>query len=67
MPRHAAVIVAAGTGERFGGSLPKQYRPLAGSTALRRSVEAFRATGRFDDIVVVIRDEHRALYDAAAS
>ncbi|WP_343712277.1 bifunctional 2-C-methyl-D-erythritol 4-phosphate cytidylyltransferase/2-C-methyl-D-erythritol 2,4-cyclodiphosphate synthase [Inquilinus sp.] len=67
MPRHAAVIVAAGTGERFGGSLPKQYRPLAGSTVLRRSVEAFRATGRFDDIIVVIRDEHRALYDAAAA
>ena len=67
MPRHAAVIVAAGTGERFGGSLPKQYRPLAGSSVLRRSVEAFRATGRFDDIVVVIRDEHRALYDAAAA
>lgn len=66
MPRHAAVIVAAGTGERFGGSLPKQYRPLAGSSVLRRSVEAFRATGRFDDIVVVIRDEHRPLYDAAA-
>ncbi|WP_395676449.1 bifunctional 2-C-methyl-D-erythritol 4-phosphate cytidylyltransferase/2-C-methyl-D-erythritol 2,4-cyclodiphosphate synthase [Inquilinus sp.] len=67
MPRNAAVIVAAGTGERFGGSLPKQYRPLAGSSVLRRSVEAFRATGRFADIVVVIRDEHRALYDAAAA
>lgn len=67
MPRHAAVIVAAGTGERFGGSLPKQYRPLAGSSVLRRSVEAFRATGRFDDIVVVIRDEHRSLYEAAAA
>ncbi|MDR6293007.1 2-C-methyl-D-erythritol 4-phosphate cytidylyltransferase/2-C-methyl-D-erythritol 2,4-cyclodiphosphate synthase [Inquilinus ginsengisoli] len=67
MPRHAAVIVAAGTGERFGGSLPKQYRPLAGSSVLRRSVEAFRASGRFGDIVVVIRDEHRALYDATAS
>ncbi len=67
MPRNAAVIVAAGTGERFGGSLPKQYRPLAGSSVLRRSVEAFRATGRFTDIVVVIRDEHRALYDDAAA
>lgn len=67
MPRNAAVIVAAGTGERFGGSLPKQYRPLAGSSVLRRSVEAFRATGRFADIVVVIRDKHRALYDDAAA
>lgn len=67
MPRHAAVIVAAGTGERFGGSLPKQYRPLAGSTVLRRSVEAFRGSGRFDDVVVVIRDEHRDLYEAATA
>ncbi|MGK9167167.1 bifunctional 2-C-methyl-D-erythritol 4-phosphate cytidylyltransferase/2-C-methyl-D-erythritol 2,4-cyclodiphosphate synthase [Inquilinus limosus] len=67
MPRHAAVIVAAGTGERFGGSLPKQYRPLAGSTVLRRSVEAFRSSGRFDDIVVVIRDEHRDLYQVATA
>ncbi len=67
MPRHAAVIVAAGTGERFGGSLPKQYRPLAGSSVLRRSVEAFRATGRFDDIVVVIRDEHRPIYETATA
>ena len=67
MSHFAAVIVAAGTGERFGGSLPKQYRRLAGSSVLRRSVEAFRATGRFDDIVVVVRDEHRALYDEAAA
>jgi 2-C-methyl-D-erythritol 4-phosphate cytidylyltransferase/2-C-methyl-D-erythritol 2,4-cyclodiphosphate synthase len=67
MPRHAAVIVAAGTGERFGGSLPKQYRPLAGSSVLRRSVEAFRATGRFDHIVVVIRDEHRPIYETATA
>lgn len=67
MPRHAAVIVAAGTGERFGGSLPKQYRPLAGSSVLRRSVEAFRAAGRFDDIVVVIRDEHRPIYETATA
>ena len=67
MTRCAAVIVAAGTGERFGGSLPKQYRPLAGSSVLRRSIEAFRASGRFDTIVVVIRDEHRSLYDAAAA
>ena len=67
MPRHAAVIVAAGTGERFGGSLPKQYRPLAGSPVLRRSVEAFQASGRFDDIVVVIREEHRPLYDSATA
>ena len=41
MPKLAVLIVAAGRGERAGGSLPKQYRALAGRAVLRRSVEAF--------------------------
>jgi 2-C-methyl-D-erythritol 4-phosphate cytidylyltransferase / 2-C-methyl-D-erythritol 2,4-cyclodiphosphate synthase len=41
MPKIAALIVAAGRGERAGGSLPKQYRLLAGRPMLRRSAEAF--------------------------
>jgi 2-C-methyl-D-erythritol 4-phosphate cytidylyltransferase / 2-C-methyl-D-erythritol 2,4-cyclodiphosphate synthase len=41
MPKIAALIVAAGRGERAGGGLPKQYRSLAGKPMLRRSIEAF--------------------------
>ena len=52
--RLGAVIVAAGAGERAGGGLPKQYRPLAGKPVLRWSVEAFRAAGA-GRIVVAIR------------
>jgi 2-C-methyl-D-erythritol 4-phosphate cytidylyltransferase len=39
----AVIIVAAGRGHRLGGETPKQYLPLEGACALRRSVEAFRA------------------------
>src|ERR1700685_4391666 len=41
MPKIAALVVAAGRGQRAGGGWPKQYRDLAGRTMLRRSVEAF--------------------------
>ena len=35
-----ALIVAAGTGERLGGGVPKQYRVLGGKPVLRWAVEA---------------------------
>jgi 2-C-methyl-D-erythritol 4-phosphate cytidylyltransferase/2-C-methyl-D-erythritol 2,4-cyclodiphosphate synthase len=35
-----ALIVAAGKGERVGGSIPKQYRPLGGKPVLRWAVES---------------------------
>lgn len=41
MPRTAILIVAAGAGERAGGGMPKQYRPLAGVPMLRRTALAF--------------------------
>jgi 2-C-methyl-D-erythritol 4-phosphate cytidylyltransferase/2-C-methyl-D-erythritol 2,4-cyclodiphosphate synthase len=35
-----ALIVAAGKGERLGGGVPKQYRPLGGKAVLRWAVES---------------------------
>ncbi|HYD87464.1 MAG TPA: bifunctional 2-C-methyl-D-erythritol 4-phosphate cytidylyltransferase/2-C-methyl-D-erythritol 2,4-cyclodiphosphate synthase [Vitreimonas sp.] len=48
----AAIIVAAGRGERAGGALPKQYRPMHGRPVLRWSVAAFAEAG-VDNIIVV--------------
>ena len=41
-----ALIVAAGKGERLGGDVPKQYRPIGGKPVLRWAVEAWRAIRR---------------------
>jgi 2-C-methyl-D-erythritol 4-phosphate cytidylyltransferase/2-C-methyl-D-erythritol 2,4-cyclodiphosphate synthase len=60
-----ALIVAAGTGERFGGDVPKQYQDLAGSPILRRSVLAFLRHPAVSGVQVVINPQHRDLYDAA--
>jgi 2-C-methyl-D-erythritol 4-phosphate cytidylyltransferase/2-C-methyl-D-erythritol 2,4-cyclodiphosphate synthase len=49
-----ALIVAAGTGERLGGGLPKQYRLLGGKPILRRAVEALIRHPAIQQVRVVI-------------
>ena len=60
-----ALIVAAGRGRRFGGTLPKQYLPLGGQSVLRHAVTAFARHPGVAGVQVVIRDEDRAVYDRA--
>jgi 2-C-methyl-D-erythritol 4-phosphate cytidylyltransferase / 2-C-methyl-D-erythritol 2,4-cyclodiphosphate synthase len=67
MSRNYAVIVAAGRGTRFGGTLPKQYLPLGGGTVLRHAVAAFATHPRVAAVQVVIRAEDRALFDQAVA
>lgn len=52
--RTIALIVAAGSGTRAGGGLPKQYRAIAGKPVLRRAVEAFLRHPRVDGVRVVV-------------
>ena len=59
----AALIVAAGRGQRAGGPLPKQYLDLNGQPILRHSVKAFLDSGFVDIVQVVIHPGDRPLYD----
>ena len=55
VPNVTALIVAAGSGNRMGGSgLPKQYRLLAGKSVLAHAVDALAAHPRIDAVRVVI-------------
>ncbi len=45
---------AAGSGQRFGQEIPKQYMPLAGRTVIECSLEPFVADPRCTAIVVAI-------------
>lgn len=65
--RTVALVVAAGRGERFGGTLPKQYADLAGQPVLRRAVEAFVRHPRVAAVRVVIAAEDAALYTEATA
>ncbi|WP_406644681.1 bifunctional 2-C-methyl-D-erythritol 4-phosphate cytidylyltransferase/2-C-methyl-D-erythritol 2,4-cyclodiphosphate synthase [Aliisedimentitalea scapharcae] len=58
----AALIVAAGRGQRAGGGLPKQWRPLAGKRVADWTLERFRAAG-LPLIVLVLNRDDRQYWD----
>jgi len=60
-----ALIVAAGKGERLGGELPKQYRPIGGKPVLRWAVEALTGHSLIDQVRVVIGEGHEQMARSA--
>lgn len=55
-----AIIVAGGSGKRFGGELPKQFQPLDGKAVLMRTIEQFDQADT--NIVVVLPAEHQQMW-----
>jgi 2-C-methyl-D-erythritol 4-phosphate cytidylyltransferase/2-C-methyl-D-erythritol 2,4-cyclodiphosphate synthase len=54
--RTAVLIVAAGSGSRAGGMIPKQFARVAGRALVAHAYRAFAAHPRIDEVVVVIAD-----------
>ncbi len=51
--RVVALLMAAGSGQRFGAPVPKQFLPLAGRPVLRRAAEALLADGLVSQLLPV--------------
>ena len=56
--KNIAVILAGGSGQRFGSALPKQFLPLAGKTVIEHSIEAFEQNEGIDEIAVVMNADY---------
>ena len=56
--RTVAVVLAAGSGLRFGATVPKQLLPLAGRALVEHSVSAFEQAPGVDAILVVMAPGH---------
>lgn len=52
-----AVILAGGSGNRFGADKPKQFVEVAGKTILEHSVMAFANHPQIDEVCVVSRED----------
>ena len=60
-----ALIVAAGSGTRLGGTTPKQFLPLAGTPMIRRSYNVFANHAAIRQVQVVIGPGHENFYKQA--
>jgi 2-C-methyl-D-erythritol 4-phosphate cytidylyltransferase / 2-C-methyl-D-erythritol 2,4-cyclodiphosphate synthase len=63
----AAVVVAAGRGQRASGDVPKQYRKIAGKPAIRPTLSAFSSHPHIDLVQPVIHPDDEDLFRAASS
>jgi 2-C-methyl-D-erythritol 4-phosphate cytidylyltransferase len=62
-----AIVVAGGSGKRFGTALPKQFALLNGRPVLMHSIEAFARCNRVSGIRVVLPAAHFDLWRALCS
>lgn len=59
--KNYAIILASGTGSRFGSDLPKQFTEINGRTILERSIDVFDSVEKIDEIIVVVTPEYKYL------
>lgn len=56
------IIVAAGSGERIGGNIPKQYLKISDRSILEHTISAFEISKSIDEIVIAINPDHHQFY-----
>jgi 2-C-methyl-D-erythritol 4-phosphate cytidylyltransferase len=57
MAKHYGIIAAAGIGERFGGSKPKQYEKIGNQTILELSVGCLLACDSIEKIILALHPD----------
>ena len=65
--RVAAVVVAAGRGQRVGGDVPKQYRSIAGEPVIRPALAAFLTHPQIHAVQPVIHAQDAEAFRAATT
>lgn len=61
--KNYGIILASGTGSRFGGELPKQLAKISGKTILEHTIQVFENSKQIDHIIVVINPNFRYLFE----
>lgn len=59
MNKNIVIILAGGTGSRFGLDIPKQFAKLAGKTIIEHTIEVFEKHKLIDEICIVIKPDWR--------
>lgn len=56
--KNIAIILASGSGSRFGSKLPKQFVRLAGKPVIQYTIEAFEKAQVIDEVIIVTKSDH---------
>ena len=56
---NVAIILAGGSGTRFGAEIPKQYININNKAVVQYSIEAFEKSKLIDIIVIVVSDKYK--------
>ncbi|NPA44730.1 MAG: 2-C-methyl-D-erythritol 4-phosphate cytidylyltransferase [Chlorobi bacterium] len=56
MTKNVAIILAGGSGTRFGYKLPKQFAKIAGKTIIEHTIETFQSAEKIEEIAIVINE-----------
>lgn len=60
---NTAIIVAAGSGQRFDSAQPKQFVPVLGKPLIIHTLERFQACDAIDEIVLVLSEAGREVFE----
>jgi len=58
MKKTQMIILAGGSGERFGGDLPKQFVKIAGKTIIEHTIEKIEQSRVIDSTIVVVSENY---------
>lgn len=67
LPRHIALIPAAGVGARMQAGQPKQYMPVAGKPMMQHVLETFASSPDIDHTYVIVSEEDAYIDDLMAA
>lgn len=59
----AALIVAAGSGKRIGGDMPKQFIEIHGKPILQHTLEKFQNYDQVDEVIVILPRDYADDYE----
>jgi 2-C-methyl-D-erythritol 4-phosphate cytidylyltransferase len=59
---NTAIIVAAGSGQRFGSAIPKQFVPLCGKPLIVHTLDRFAGCDDIGETVLVLSEEGERLF-----
>lgn len=56
MKKTQMIILAGGSGERFGGEIPKQFVKIAGKTIIEHTIDRIEHSKSIDSIIIVVHE-----------